>query len=72
MAGAVLPQVGRLIERPGGRPVPTGAIVRLVLALPALAVAPNRAVYGLAWVLLGLGMGAGPLRCRLRDMRAVF
>jgi hypothetical protein len=56
--GAVSPPVVRLIERPGGRPVLTGAIALLVLGLLALAVAPNCAVYGLAWVLLGLGMGA--------------
>lgn len=59
VAGAVSPQVGRLIERHGGRPVLAGAIVLLVLGLLTLAVAPNRAVYGAAWVLLGLGMGAG-------------
>lgn len=59
VAGVISPKVGKLIDRHGGRPVLAVSVVVLALGLLVLASAPNLAVYVAAWVLLGLGMGAG-------------
>jgi predicted MFS family arabinose efflux permease len=59
LAGLVSPLVGRLIDRFGGRPVLGVGAVLLALGLVALALAQGLASYLLAWILLGLGMGAG-------------
>jgi MFS family permease len=59
MAGLVSPRVGRAIDRHGGRPVLAASAVLLALGLCGLAVAPSLPVYLIAWIILGLGMGAG-------------
>ena len=59
VAGLVSPWVGRTIARRGGRPVLAGSAVLLAAGLVALAVARSLPVYFVAWLVLGLGMGAG-------------
>lgn len=59
VAGLVSPRVGRLIARHGGRPVLAASMVLLAAGLAILAVAPSLPVYGIAWIVIGLGMGAG-------------
>jgi MFS family permease len=58
-AGLVSPSVGRVIERRGGRPVLALSAVLLSVGLAVLAMAQSIAVYLAAWIILGLGMGAG-------------
>src|SRR3546814_14167967 len=58
-SGLVSPQVGRAIERWGGRPVLAFGAVVMSLGLFALALAPSLPVYVAAWMVLGMGMGAG-------------
>ncbi|WP_235031657.1 MFS transporter [Geminicoccus flavidas] len=59
IAGLVSPKVGRVIEDRGGRPVLALSSVLLAVGLLALALAPTLPVYVMAWVIMGLGMGAG-------------
>ncbi len=59
VSGLVSPRVGRLIERHGGRPVLAGSAAMLACGLVCLAAAPNVAVSVLAWIVIGVGMGAG-------------
>jgi MFS family permease len=58
-AGLVSPRVGDGIQRHGGRPVLAASAVLLALGLAGLAVAPSLPVYIAAWLVLGVGMGAG-------------
>src|SRR3546814_8380718 len=58
-SGLVSPQVGRAIERWGGRPVLAFGAVVMSLGLFALALAPSLPIYVAAWMVLGIGMGAG-------------
>lgn len=57
--GLVSPLVGHAIERRGGRPVLAASAALLAAGLAGLAVAPGLPVYVAAWLVLGLGMGAG-------------
>jgi MFS family permease len=59
VAGLVSPRVGRAIERTGGRPVLALSSVLLAAGLAGLGLAPNLPAYLAAWVVVGLGMGAG-------------
>lgn len=59
VAGMVSPQVGDRIQRLGGRPVLATSAIFLALGLIGLAFSPNVLVYVLAWLVLGVGMGAG-------------
>jgi predicted MFS family arabinose efflux permease len=59
VSGLVSPRVGGLIERHGGRPVLAGSAVLLALGLLLLGLAPNIPFYVFAWLVLGVGMGAG-------------
>ena len=59
VAGAVSPWVGRAIDRHGGRPVLAASALLLAAGLAVAGLAPNLPVYLFAWVLIGLGMGAG-------------
>ena len=59
ISGLVSPRVGRLIERFGGRPVLAASAVLLAIGLLIQAAAPNLAVFVAAWLVIGLGMGAG-------------
>ena len=58
-AGAVAPLAGRLIGRHGGRPVLAVSSGLFAAGLTLLAAAPNLPVFGLAWLVIGLGMGSG-------------
>ncbi|WP_443673961.1 MFS transporter [Microvirga arvi] len=58
-AGLVAPWVGRTIDAKGGRPVLTASSLLLGAGLGTLAFAHNLPVYLLAWLLMGVGMGAG-------------
>lgn len=59
VSGLVSPRVGHLIEQYGGRPVLAGSAVLLAAGLAVQATAPNVAVFVLAWLLIGVAMGAG-------------
>jgi MFS family permease len=59
VAGLVSPQVGRLIERHGGRPVLLASSLFFAAGLGTVGLAPSLAVYLAGWVLIGAGMGAG-------------
>jgi predicted MFS family arabinose efflux permease len=59
VSGVVSPQVGRAIERHGGRPVLMVSAALIALGLLTLAVAPNIPIYLVGWLVIGLGMGAG-------------
>lgn len=59
LAGLVSPLVGRTIQKHGGRPVLAISSVVLAAGLALLAIAPAFPVYLAAWVVIGLGMGAG-------------
>lgn len=58
-SGLVSPRVGRLIDQQGGRPVLAIGPIFLAAGLLCLAAAPTMPVFALAWVILGVGMGAG-------------
>jgi MFS family permease len=57
-AGAISPYVGRAIDQRGGRPVLAFGSAATVAAFVALALAPSLPIYLLAWVLMGIGIGA--------------
>ena len=57
--GLVAPFVGDAIERHGGRPILAGGAVLLAAGLGMLALAPSLPVFVAAWLVIGLGMGAG-------------
>ena len=59
ISGLVSPRVGRLVEQFGGRPVLASSALILAVGMVLLAIAPNEIFYLLAWVVLGVGMGAG-------------
>ncbi|MCW5691255.1 MAG: MFS transporter [Pseudolabrys sp.] len=59
VAGLISPQVGRLIDRHGARPVLAASSLLFAAGLAALGTAPNAVFYLLGWVVLGLGMGTG-------------
>jgi hypothetical protein len=59
VAGLISPQVGRLIERHGGRPVLLASSLFFAAGLTGIGLAPALPVYLAAWVVLGLGMGSG-------------
>ena len=58
-AGAISPWVGRAIAALGGRPVLAVSAGFLATGLLALAQARSLPVYVAAWLVIGLGMGAG-------------
>jgi MFS family permease len=58
-AGLVSPRVGGLIERHGGRNVLAASAALLAAGHLGLALAWSLPAYVLAWVAMGLGMGAG-------------
>jgi predicted MFS family arabinose efflux permease len=57
--GLVSPAVGRAIDRTGGRPVLAASSVLIAAGQALLALAHALPVYFAAWILMGLGMGAG-------------
>ncbi len=58
-AAAVSPWVGRQIERRGGRPVLAFSSLLLASGLICLALSASVIAYLSAWILIGVGMGAG-------------
>ncbi len=59
VAGLISPQVGRIIDLHGGRPVLLASSLFYAAGLAGIGLAPALPVYLLAWVLLGIGMGTG-------------
>lgn len=59
VAGLISPQVGRLIDLHGGRPVLMASSVFYATGLAGIAMAPVVPVYLAAWALVGIGMGTG-------------
>lgn len=58
-SGLAAIRIGRLIDGSGGRPVLAASAVLLALGLLLMAAAPGLAAYLAAWVVMGVGMGAG-------------
>lgn len=59
VAGLVSPQVGRIIDVRGGRPVLTASSICYAAGLAGVGLSPALPVYLLAWVVIGVGMGTG-------------
>jgi MFS family permease len=59
VSGLASPRVGHLIDRHGGRPVLATSAILFSAGLLLLGLAPGLPVFVLAWVVLGLAMGAG-------------
>ena len=59
VAGLISPQVGRIIDLHGGRPVLLASSLFYAAGLIGIGLAPALPVYLMAWVLLGIGMGTG-------------
>jgi len=58
-AGLISPQVGRIIEVRGGRPVVLASSLFYAAGLALVGLSHALPLYLLAWVLIGLGMGTG-------------
>lgn len=59
VAGLISPRVGSSIERRGGRRVLAFSAVAIGVGQIGLAAAPNLVAYIIAWLVIGLGVGAG-------------
>ena len=59
VGGLISPKVGETIARLGGRPVLCASSLLFAAGLTAIALAPTIAIYLMAWVVIGLGMGMG-------------
>jgi len=59
VAGLISPQVGRIIDRHGGRPVLLASSFLYAAGLAGIGLAPSLPFYLAAWIVLGLGMGTG-------------
>lgn len=59
VAGLISPQVGRIIDRHGGRPILFASSLFYAAGLIGMGLAPTLPVYLFAWVLIGIGMGTG-------------
>ena len=58
-AGLISPQVGRLIDRHGGRPVLLASSVLYAVGLAGVGLSTTLPVYLGSWIVIGLGMGTG-------------
>ena len=58
-AGLISPQVGRVIDARGGRPVLLASSTFYAAGLAGVGLAPALPFYLAAWVLIGIGMGTG-------------
>lgn len=59
VGGLISPKVGEAIGRHGGRPILCASSLLFAAGLTAVGFAPSIAVFLLAWVVIGLGMGTG-------------
>ena len=59
VAGLISPQVGRIIDLHGGRPVLLASSLFYAAGLIGIGLSPALPIYLFAWVLLGIGMGTG-------------
>ena len=59
VAGLISPQVGKVIDLHGGRPVLLASSLFFAAGLAGIGLAPALPFYLFAWVLLGIGMGTG-------------
>jgi MFS family permease len=59
VAGLISPQVGKLIDRHGGRPVLMASSLFYAAGLAGVGLAPALPLYLAGWVLIGIGMGTG-------------
>ena len=59
VAGLISPQVGKIIDKHGGRPVLLASSLFFAAGLTGAGLAPNLPLYLLAWALIGIGMGTG-------------
>jgi len=59
VAGLISPQVGRIIDGHGGRPVLFASSLFYAGGLAVAGLAPTLPVYLAAWAMIGLGMGTG-------------
>ncbi len=59
VAGLISPQVGKLIDRHGGRPVLLASSLFYAAGLAGVGLAPNLPIYLFGWALIGAGMGTG-------------
>jgi len=59
VAGLISPQVGRIIDRHGGRPVLLASSLFFAAGLVGVGLAPALPIYLIAWAVIGLGMGTG-------------
>ena len=59
VAALISPRVGQTIEKHGGRGMLAASAVAIGLGQIGLALAPNLGVFIAAWLVIGLGMGAG-------------
>jgi MFS family permease len=59
VSGLVSPRVGRAVEQYGGRSILAIGAATMGLGLILLALAPTLLFYVCAWIVLGIGMGAG-------------
>jgi len=59
VSGLASPEIGRRIERHGGRPVLSASPALFAAGLALLAAAPNLVVFYIGWSVIGLGMSTG-------------
>ena len=59
VAGLISPQVGRVIDKRGGRPVLLASSLCYATGLAGIGASPVLPVYLASWVLIGIGMGTG-------------
>ena len=59
VAGLISPQVGRIIDKRGGRPVLLASSLCYAAGLAGIGVSPVLPVYLASWILIGIGMGTG-------------
>jgi hypothetical protein len=59
VAGLISPQVGRIIDVHGGRPVLFASSLFYAAGLIGAGLAPTLPIYLMAWALIGVGMGTG-------------
>lgn len=59
VAGLVSPQVGKIIDGRGGRPVLIASSIFYATGLVGVGFSPTLPVYLFAWIVIGVGMGTG-------------